>query len=307
MKNKILLWAGFALSFLFLALVLKDFEIKKLYEIVSHLKIWPLLVASLIFFVSYSVRAIRWKYFFPKEQSIDLKSAIGSFFIGNFGNNIFPARLGDVWRIVLLHQRNDTPKSLVLGATIVERIFDATAILISGIVALLYSNLPRVYIYTIIGLFLLIFISVFVAWYLEEKYQNKFNLPSKAVWIIKNLKLAMKPLNTPTKFLKILAITLLSWGIELISFYFFLYAFGIKASIALLTLILFFINIAVSVPSAPSNIGTFEYGFVLAGVLWNHDKSSIFTIALVAHFFRFLVSMIPGVIFSSIWHFKLKS
>jgi uncharacterized protein (TIRG00374 family) len=307
MKNKILLWAGFALSFLFLALVLKDFEIKKLYEIVSHLKIWPLLVASLIFFVSYSIRAIRWKYFFPKEQSIDLKSAIGSFFIGNFGNNIFPARLGDVWRIVLLHQRNDTPKSLVLGATIVERIFDATAILISGIVALLYSNLPRVYIYTIIGLFLLIIISVFVAWYLEEKYQNKFNLPSKAVWIIKNLKLAMKPLNTPTKFLKILAITLLSWGIELISFYFFLYAFGIKASIALLTLILFFINIAVSVPSAPSNIGTFEYGFVLAGVLWNHDKSSIFTIALVAHFFRFLVSMIPGVIFSSIWHFKLKS
>jgi uncharacterized protein (TIRG00374 family) len=307
MKNKILLWAGFALSFLFLALVLKDFEIKKLYEIVSHLKIWPLLVASLIFFVSYSVRAIRWKFFFPKEQSIDLKSAIGSFFIGNFGNNIFPARLGDVWRIVLLHQRNDTPKSLVLGATIVERIFDATAILISGIVALLYSNLPRVYIYTIIGLFLLIIISVFVAWYLEEKYQNKFNLPSKAVWIIKNLKLAMKPLNTPTKFLKILAITLLSWGIELISFYFFLYAFGIKASIALLTLILFFINIAVSVPSAPSNIGTFEYGFVLAGVLWNHDKSSIFTIALVAHFFRFLVSMVPGVIFSSIWHFKLKS
>jgi uncharacterized protein (TIRG00374 family) len=307
MKNKILLWAGFALSFLFLALVLKDFEIKKLYEIVSHLKIWPLLVASLIFFVSYSIRAIRWKYFFPKEQSIDLKSAIGSFFIGNFGNNIFPARLGDVWRIVLLHQRNDTPKSLVLGATIVERIFDATAILISGIVALLYSNLPRVYIYTIIGLFLLIFISVFVAWYLEEKYQNKFNLPSKAVWIIKNLKLAMKPLNTPTKFLKILAITLLSWGIELISFYFFLYAFGIKATIALLTLILFFINIAVSVPSAPSNIGTFEYGFVLAGVLWNHDKSSIFTISLVTHFFRFLVSMIPGVIFSSIWHFKLKS
>jgi uncharacterized protein (TIRG00374 family) len=307
MKNKILLWAGFALSFLFLALVLKDFEIKKLYEIVSHLKIWPLLVASLIFFVSYSVRAIRWKYFFPKEQSIDLKSAIGSFFIGNFGNNIFPARLGDVWRIVLLHHRNDTPKSLVLGATIVERIFDAIAILISGIVALLCSNLPRVYIYTIVGLFFLILISIFVAWYLEEKYQNKFNLPSKAVWIIKNLKLAMKPLNTPTKFLKILAITLLSWGIELISFYFFLYAFGIKASIALLTLILFFINIAVSVPSAPSNIGTFEYGFVLAGVLWNYDKSSIFTIALVAHFFRFLVSMIPGVIFSSIWHFKLKS
>jgi len=307
MKNKILLWGGFALSFLFLALVLKDFEIKKLYEIVSHLKIWSLLVASLIFFVSYSIRAIRWKYFFPKEQSIDLKSAIGSFFIGNFGNNIFPARLGDVWRIVLLHQRNDTPKSLVLGATIVERIFDATAILISGIVALLCSNLPGVYIYTIVGLFFLILVSVFVAWYLEEKYQNKFNLPSKAVWIIKNLKLAMKPLNTPTKFLKILAITLLSWGIELISFYFFLYAFGIKASIALLTLILFFINIAVSVPSAPSNIGTFEYGFVLAGVLWNHDKSSIFTVALVAHFFRFLVSMIPGVIFSSIWHFKLKS
>uniref|UniRef100_A0A7C2PE02 Flippase-like domain-containing protein n=1 Tax=candidate division WOR-3 bacterium TaxID=2052148 RepID=A0A7C2PE02_UNCW3 len=307
MKNKALLWFGFILSFLFLALVLKDFEVKKLYEIVRHLKIWPLIVASLIFFVSYTLRAIRWKYFFPKEQSIDLNLAIGSFFIGNFGNNIFPARLGDVWRIVLLHQRNDTPKSLVLGATIVERIFDAIAILLSGIIALLCSNLPQVYRYTIIGLFFLVVLSIFVAWYLEEKYQNKFNFPTRVVWIIKNLKLAMKPLNTPKKFLEILAITIISWGIELMSFYYFLYAFGIKASLALLTLILFFINIAVSIPSAPSNIGTFEYGFVLAGALWNYDKSSIFTIALVAHFFRFLISMIPGIIFSSIWHFKLKS
>ncbi|MDI6851715.1 MAG: lysylphosphatidylglycerol synthase transmembrane domain-containing protein [bacterium] len=307
MKNKVLLWLGFVLSFLFLALVLKDFEVKKLYEIISRLKIWPLLVASLTFFISYYIRGLRWKYLFPEDHEIDVETAVGSFFIGSFGNNIFPARLGDVWRIVLLHQRNGIPKSLVLGATVVERIFDTIAILICGVVALFSSNLPRFYRYTLFGLFILVVFSIFIAWYLEEKYQDKINLPAKLVWVIKNLKLAMKPLNSPSKFLKTLAITLFSWAIEVMSFYYFFYAFGVKTSIAFLALVAFFLNIALSIPSAPSNIGTFEYGFVLAGTLWNYDKSGIFTIALVVHFFRFVVRSIPGIYFSSIWHFKLKS
>lgn len=306
MKNKWVLRIGFLLSFIFLLLVLKDFKVGKLVKTIESLKIPPLLFASLIFFLSYSIRAYRWKFFFYDDMKLDTQSAIGSFFIGNFGNNIFPARLGDVWRIVLLHQRNDVPKSLVLGATVVERIFDAIAILICGIAALLLSRVPDTYRNIVIGLALLIGLSFAIAWYIEERYQEKIRFHPRIVWLFKNLKLAMKPMRHAGKFLQILALTLISWGIELCSFYYFLRASGFNANLGLLTLILFFINIAVSLPSAPSNIGTFEYGFVLAAGLWGLDKTSIFTVALIAHFFRFLVSMVPGIVFSSLWHFKLK-
>lgn len=306
MKNKKLLWIGFVLSFLFLFLAVKGFEVRKLIHIASNLRVTHLLLASFIYFTSYAVRAIRWKYFFPKENQISLNSSLGSFFIGNFGNNIFPARLGDVWRIVLLHSRYDIPKSLTLGATIVEKIFDAIAILISGFLALFTTNLPNNFKYTVLGLTILIVLSFFIVWYLEERYESKFNLPEKVIWLFKNLKLALKPLRNPGKFIEILIVTLFSWGIELISFYFFFSAFNLVANLSLLTLTMFSINIAVSIPSAPSNIGTFEYGMVLAGSLLSYDKSTMFTIALITHFLRFVVNVLAGLAYAIPWHFKIK-
>lgn len=306
MKNKGFLRLGFALSFVFLFLVLRDFDIAKVWNLIKSMTPTYLIVGAFIYFVSYSLRAIRWKFFFSGEHTIDTKIAMGSFFLGNFGNNIFPARLGDLWRIVLLHQRNDTPKSLVLASTIVERIFDAIAILLSGLVAFSLSNVPSTYRFILLTLFVLIVLTFFLAWYLEERYENKVHFHPKIVWFFKNLKLALKPFVSFKKFMLILSITLVSWVIELFSFYYFLKAFGIHARMGFLTLILFFINVAVSLPSAPSNVGTFEYGFVLAGQICGFNKSHILMVALVTHFLRFVVNVIPGVIFSLIWHFKVK-
>lgn len=306
-NNKVLLWVGFLLSFFFLFLVLKDFNVKKLGPIISNANVLYLFLATLIYFIAYLLRAIRWKFFYGKDVAIELKDAVGSFFIGNFGNNIFPARLGDLWRILLLYERNSTPKSLALAATIVERIFDTMAILISGLVAISLSKLATTYRIVLIGLFLLIVVAFLVAWYMEERYEEKIHFHPRIVWLFKNLKLAFAPFRKPKVFLLLFLLTIVSWGIELISFYYFLLAFSLRANIALLTLVLFFINIAVSLPSAPSNIGTFEYGFVLAGTSFGLDKSHIFTVALVAHFFRFLANVLPGVIFSSLWHFKMNT
>ncbi|MEO0199040.1 MAG: lysylphosphatidylglycerol synthase transmembrane domain-containing protein [candidate division WOR-3 bacterium] len=306
MKNKTILRLGFVLSFVFLILVLRDFDVNKVWNLMKSMNATYLMAGVLIYFSSYLLRAIRWKFFFPGEYAIDTKSAIGSFYIGNFGNNIFPARLGDLWRIVLLHQRNETPKSLVLASTIVERIFDAIAILVSGLVAFSLSKVPSTYRFVLLTLFVLILLTFFIAWYLEERYESKIHFHPKIVWFFKNLKLALKPFVNLKKFTFILLITLISWGIELLSFYSFLKAFGIEASVVFLTLILFFINIAVSLPSAPSNIGTFEYGFVLAGQICGLDKSHILMVALVTHFLRFALNVVLGVIFSSIWHFKVK-
>ncbi len=306
MKNKKLLWIGFGVSFIFLILAVKDFEVHKLIHIASNLRVAHLLFGSIIYFISYLIRSIRWKFFFPQENQISLQSSMGSFFIGNFGNNIFPARLGDAWRIVLLHTRDSIPKSLTLGATIVERIFDAIAILICGFLVLFTTKLPNNFKYTVLGLTIFLVLFFFITWLIEERYHSKFNLPEKVTWLFKNLKLAFKPLRNPGKFFEILIVTILSWGIELISFYFFYYAFNLRATLTLLTLTMFSINIAVSIPSAPSNIGTFEYGMVLAGSLLGYDKSTIISVALITHSLRFLVNILTGLAYAIPWHFKIK-
>ncbi len=58
--------------------------------------------------------------------------------IGYMGNNIYPARAGEVLRAVILKRREDVSISASLATIIVERIFDGVVML-----AFVFVNLPE--------------------------------------------------------------------------------------------------------------------------------------------------------------------
>ena len=58
--------------------------------------------------------------------------------IGYMGNNIYPARAGEVLRAVVLKRRENVPISASLATIIVERIFDGVVML-----AFVFLNLPE--------------------------------------------------------------------------------------------------------------------------------------------------------------------
>ena len=58
--------------------------------------------------------------------------------IGYMGNNIYPARAGEVLRAVILKQREGVPVSASLATVIVERIFDGVVML-----GFVFVNLPE--------------------------------------------------------------------------------------------------------------------------------------------------------------------
>jgi uncharacterized membrane protein YbhN (UPF0104 family) len=58
--------------------------------------------------------------------------------IGYFGNNIYPARAGEVLRAFVLRRKEDVPVSASLATIIVERVFDGVVML-----AFVFLNLPE--------------------------------------------------------------------------------------------------------------------------------------------------------------------
>jgi uncharacterized protein (TIRG00374 family) len=58
--------------------------------------------------------------------------------IGYMGNNIYPARAGEVLRAAVLRQREGVPISASLATVIIERIFDGVVML-----AFVFLNLPE--------------------------------------------------------------------------------------------------------------------------------------------------------------------
>ena len=58
--------------------------------------------------------------------------------IGYMGNNIFPARAGEILRALILKRRRDVPVSASLATIIVERVYDGVVML-----AFVFLNLPE--------------------------------------------------------------------------------------------------------------------------------------------------------------------
>jgi uncharacterized protein (TIRG00374 family) len=83
------------------------------------------------------VISIRWQFLLRSIKPVTLRALFPLVSIGYMGNNIYPARAGEVLRAVILKRKEGVPVSASLATIIVERIFDGVVML-----AFIFVNLP---------------------------------------------------------------------------------------------------------------------------------------------------------------------
>ncbi len=112
-----------------------------------------LLAAFVIYYLSFPLRALRWRLLlenvgFTKAHGVELPrfwKLVEIIFISFFANAIVPAKLGDLYRAYLLRQEIGVSASRSFGTVIAERLLDLTVLLvlfISALIISLHSNLP---------------------------------------------------------------------------------------------------------------------------------------------------------------------
>src|SRR4030065_1766572 len=117
-------WVGVAISAFFLYWVLRKVDFSLLWETLRTANYWWLLPGVAVYFVALWARAWRWHYLLRPLKSISTRAMFPIVTIGYAGNNIFPARAGEVVRAVVLKQKEGVPVSASLATIIVERVFD---------------------------------------------------------------------------------------------------------------------------------------------------------------------------------------
>ncbi len=111
------------------------------------------LVAFLIYYASFPLRALRWRILlqnvgFTKENGIHLPpfwKIVEIVYISFFANSIVPAKLGDLYRAYLLRQEIKVSVSRGVGTVLAERLLDLIVLLllfIPAIIISLHENLP---------------------------------------------------------------------------------------------------------------------------------------------------------------------
>jgi uncharacterized protein (TIRG00374 family) len=71
------------------------------------------------------LRSIRWRFLLPDSEGAHRRGLFGLVMIAFMANNIFPARLGEAVRALLLWRKNHYRVAVSVGSLIVERVIDS--------------------------------------------------------------------------------------------------------------------------------------------------------------------------------------
>ena len=131
-------WVGIAISAVFLYLTLKGLKFAEMWDALRTARYSWIIPGVAVYFLGVWVRAWRWHYLLRPLKPISTRTMFPIVAIGYMGNNIYPARAGEVLRAVVLKRREDVPVSASLATIIVERVYDGVVML-----AFVFLNLPE--------------------------------------------------------------------------------------------------------------------------------------------------------------------
>src|SRR5260370_41507478 len=132
------IWLGILISLVFIWLALRGLQLDQFWGVVESANYGWLIPGVAIYFVAVWMRTWRWHYLLRPIKEIPTRGLFPIVTIGYMGNNIYPARTGEVLRAVVLKRRENVSVSASLATIIVERIFDGVVML-----AFIFINLPQ--------------------------------------------------------------------------------------------------------------------------------------------------------------------
>jgi len=220
-------------------------------------------------------RTWRWHYLLRPLKRVPLNELFPIVVIGYMGNNIYPARAGEVIRAYVLKRDQSVSVSASLATVIVERIFDGIVMLIFVLVTLpLAPSLPEL-LRRVVILGSVAFLGALVVFFLLASAPSRFaavynglasrfvpaRLRAGAVGILDRFVEGLASLRSPLDLLMVFVTSLVIWLTETVKYWFVMHAFpygGFPVSFFALMLMNGVVNLATTIPSAPGYVGTFD-------------------------------------------------
>jgi uncharacterized protein (TIRG00374 family) len=272
-------WLGVLISGGFLYLAIRGLQLGDFWQAVKSANYWWILPGIAVYFIAVWVRAWRWHYLLKPIKAVNTRTMFPITCIGYMGNNIYPARAGEVLRAVILKRKEGVPISASLATIIVERIFDAVVML-----GFVFVNLPElakvaaadsgfvgnIQEFALIGIGLFIgALVVFILaamfpritlkigqWFIDRLLPKRIR--EKSSGIMHKFLDGLASLRSPVNVLMVLITSTLIWLLETVKYWFVMHAFTFSVSFFALMLLNGVANLATTIPAAPGYIGTWE-------------------------------------------------
>lgn len=269
---------GLAISAVFVYLSLKGIDLSKARDALQSANYWWLIPAVAVYFLAVWARAWRWHYLLRPLKHISLPAMFPIVVIGYMGNNIYPARIGELLRAYVLKRKEEVPVSASLATVVVERVFDGVVMLgfvIFNLPALAAVSGDSGYVGSIeqVAIFgTVVFAGALAAFLLAAMFPHqslglfhRFVAPliperfrKRAVGLVVGFWTGLESLRSPIGIFMVFATSVVVWLLETVKYWFVMHAFSFAVPFFALMLMNGIVNLATTIPSAPGYVGTFD-------------------------------------------------
>lgn len=310
-------WLGVFISLLFIWLALRGLQLDEFWNAVQKANYIWLIPGIGVYFVGVWVRAWRWHYLLKPIKEIPTKTMFPITTIGYMGNNIYPARAGEVLRAVILKRKEGVSISASLATIIVERIFDGVVML-----GFVFVNLPELAKLTSAsgfvgniqqvavigtGIFIGALVVFLVAamfpqmtariglWFIHRLTPKR--LHERMINLMNKFLDGLASLRSPWNVLMVFFTSVIIWLLETGKYWFVMHAFDFTVSFFALMLMNGIVNLATTIPSAPGYIGTFDAPGIAVLTTYGVDQATAAGYTLTLHVALWLPITLLGAYF----------
>lgn len=288
-------------------IIIKYIGIGKFIDTSIKININLLLLAIIIHYMGFGIRALRWKMILDSlgyKQKV--KKILGYTLSGWFVSAVFPARLGDPFKAYMLKKDMNVPFNKCIGSVIVERMMDIFVILlfslISSYLVLRNKMMPWLANAYIIGFALLLLFPVAIIFLPRIKSLKIFNKKERVKRIICFMAETMISVRQFTKkkvhVLFVFLMTVVIWFMDVVVAYAIIAGLGYSINITYVSFAIFGSILFSLIPITPGAVGQIEFStiylFSIVGVPKTISGTMILIYQLVVYWSFLLVT---GIVF----------
>jgi hypothetical protein len=289
---------GLLVSLFFIWLALQGLHLDEVWHYLRTASYGWLIPGVAVYMLAVWARTWRWHYLLRPVKVIGIGRLFPVVCIGYFGNNVFPARLGELLRAYVLKRNADVPISTSLAPIIIERVFDGLVMLLFVFFALPFvgaEHIPDIYRGVVIVASLLFFGALAIFLWAATNPRRADTLYHFLADRLLPARLRPPVEGFYTRFMEGLAFlrngrdvlmvfvtSVVIWLLETVKYWFVMHAFVFAVPFVGLMLMNGVVNLTTTLPSAPGYIGTFEVGARVLEAL-GVDYSLAFGYTVVLH------------------------
>jgi len=302
-------WIGVAIGVLCLWLALRNVPFADLGHALAGVRYAWLLPAAALQLLGVLARARRWVVLLDREDR--LADSFWAQGVGYLFTNVFPMRLGEPARVLVMSRRCGLPVVQVGASAVVERLLDVAAVVAILILVLPWMHVPALVIragasfggLVLLALFLLVAAVRFGQRgeaLLRSLCERARLLPAEGIvarW--RELVGGLLPLTRRRTALRALGWSAVCWALSVATYWCVIRAFQADGALMEAAFMVVALSLAVSVPSSPGFVGVFQLAGQQALVLpfgAKYDAAAALAITLAGHLTYYLLTTVLGLL-----------